>query len=254
MNLPSSGPASTALTVDARLRYVTILIAMSLAAPQLHAASVLDQQHFGGSGFASNGGGVAAQTFTVGLTGMLDRIEATIRPSEPAILPGGKLTIEMRLLRVVAGVPSSNPTDVLAFSAIEIPNSSFELYPSPFGNNPFQWAALDAIGLSVHAGEQYAIAIGPLTDPSAAFDRNRAFDWNASFEDALPREYTAGAIWAFDALSPNFKPYGGPVRDFIFRTFVSPIPEPASAASMLMGGVFTAIAGCIRRRRQWNRA
>ena len=232
-----------------RLSRLTVLIAVSFAAPQLQAASVLDQQHvFSNSGFGSNGGGVAAQTFTVGITGTLDRVEAPLRPSLPGILPGGKLIVEMRLLRVAAGVPGATPADVLAFAAIEIPNPSHEIFPTTFASN-FRWVALDGIDLPVVAGEQYAIAVGPLTNPSATFDSSRAFDWTATFDSSLPFEYTGGVHWGFDAQTPTFKPYGGPIRDFIFRTYVSPIPEPTSMALGASACLLATAATLCRRLR-----
>ena len=197
-------------------------------------ASQIDQLQDVPIGFASNGGGLAAQTFTVGRVGVLDRIEVPLRASSILDFPDWHVWIDVLLLRVVNGIPQGTPQDVLRYSRVEIPSPNFAQYSTDQKYSDFQWILLDGIALPVRNGEQFAIAVGKFTHPTTFFQPDLAFDWIVSDPN---QPGTIGEAWGLDGLNPGFIRYGVGVQDFAFRTFVVEVPEPINSAFGLIVGL-----------------
>jgi hypothetical protein len=168
-------------------------------------------------GFAS--GARPAQVFTVGRDGILTSVEVPLCPMSPGV---NQITVNLRLLAVVNGKPSGMPTDELVYrSVVAIRNNS------NFGG--FSWTALDGIALPVSAGDQFAIAVADVN--------YNPVDW-AAYKG---QPYEGGGPWVWNI--SGYQSFPG-IDGFSFRTYVAPIPEPASIV------IATTAMICIASRRR----
>jgi hypothetical protein len=173
-----------------------------------------------------------AQTFTVGITGALTRVNVFLE-IEGSLPPPGTWFLDVR--PTVNGVPIE--TDSLALASVTLPTSnsvqpvSFDLRPS---------------GVSVMEGEVLAIVLG-----SDVGGGNGQFFW----EGGIGNQYPLGEV--FDRNLPNpvwsipeiIAQAGG---DLSFQTFVEPgvaaIPEPST--QLLVGLGALCLFGCSLRWRK----
>lgn len=196
---------------------------------------VIDQLHEGPGGYFSSR--FAAQVFTVGESGILDRIEVPLRPSKSPGQSGQLTTIRIGLIRLVEEIPRNWAGTTITSSRVNLPLPD----ALPFETNVaslsgFQWVSLSNIGLNVRAGDQYAIDIRASQIPI----RGQAVDWCATFPDQLPRQYVGGEPWQI--IDTSFTPVTT-IQDFCFRTYVRPIPETPAFAAGMAGFLFVVASG-----------
>jgi hypothetical protein len=215
-----------AVVIRYRTRILAAVLATLLWAPTAHAVSTLDQAFEGPLDiFAPNDALYRAQTFTVGLSGLLTRFEVPMRGS----VGGG--TSDFEIWGTSGGVPEAIPGTTLAAGTVS------------FGNGQ-AWVGADisASGLNVTAGDILALVqIGGSSTGSG--------DWAGTDGGG----YAGGVGFSTFNADPSGAWHDhlvndGGVDDFGFRTFVDPdgvaaIPEPATVVLMGLGLVGLGYAG-----------
>jgi len=167
-------------------------------------ADILDQDNSGpiGGGSTVATGFVQAQTFTVGMDGVLSRIAAGIKQGGSAV---EDITLTL-LTTDVGGAPDSILTSAV-------------LTPGDVGT-AFSFVSFDisSANVAVTTGDLLAIQ---LSSPAANnFPFSQRYDW------AQGPSYAGGAAYT-NGTNGNF--------DFQFQTYL--IPEPASAVLLFLGGL-----------------
>lgn len=192
-----------------------------LCSPASGAAVVLDQvqEDFSGAG-AIQAGRKLAQTFTPALTGQLDHVDVIIDLQEG---PGYGFTAD--IVGVNAGVP-----DGAALASVPV--------AAPTGG----WNTIDFAGQGLHlnAGTQYGLVLTN-DDPDAFADPD---DWWMVRWDV--DVYPAGAFWQWTPTGGWTSEFEFGTADATFRTWMTVIPEPATAGLFALG----ALAAAWRRRRR----
>ena len=208
-------------------------LAIGLASP-VAAAPIIDQDNLqnvnviANLGFHSNGFFIErSQTFTVGVTGILSRIELRVYNDRGnAVDP---LIVDIR--KMDGGVPSTPNTG---------PNilESFSFDAASVSTSQTNVIGIDLAGISVTAGDM--LAIGVRTTGPTEFQYN----WWASNFDG----YADGSGYnrVLEAYHWAFNPAA---QDYSFRTFVT-VSEPAAAIFLLLGTI--GVVGFSRSRRGRN--
>ncbi|MEM6366027.1 MAG: hypothetical protein AAF745_16480 [Planctomycetota bacterium] len=167
------------------------------------------------------------QTFTVGIGGILDRVELQVRQSEP-ISPGDlpNAALSVSILETVGGVPDF--TSNLGSTSLSVAN-----IPAFDGFTGATYTAFDfsGLGITVSPGDVLAIEV---SSPSTI---GSYFVW-----DSEVNVYDGGTSFSL-GLADGFLSNNSP-RDLGFRTLVA-IPEPSSFGVI----VFLGIAWRCRRKR-----
>lgn len=178
-------------------------------------AGTLDQQYLpsGGDGLIVARSQTVAQTFEVGLSGLLDRVDISL--ARNAVLPAEGLILEIR-----STLPDGSPmSSVLASEPISAADVSIG----------YQFLSIDfsQSGLLVSGGDTLALVLrsnaevqGSGIDP---------FAWSAE----TPGGYTRGAV--FTDQGSGFLSASG--WDVGFQTYVDTtvVPEPSAIAILLVG-------------------
>jgi hypothetical protein len=213
---------------------------VTLGVPVAVHAGVLDQEHVDRG--ATNLGEVSstfsrAQTFTVGITGLLDRVDVQIgQDLGSATSPDAPLVVEIR--RTEGGTPVSLPSGVLASVLVQpeqVPGSVFsELVAVELG----------AQSLPVTQGDVLAIAMRSQTAPARPY--HWAFDENERYRPGDFYTRSAFSNDVFIRLS-DADPSNPDHLDAGFRTYVNIVPEPGAIVSVLVASCFNLL-----RRRHVN--
>lgn len=181
------------------------------ASAQAQGRIIIDTQH--GSTTVSH-----AQTFTVGALGNLDRVDILISQSDsppPLIID---------IWAINDGLPALNTGSALASVLLWAP-----VVPLYFPG----WVSVDFSGspVPVTPGQQLALVLRP-SYPSRD---GQEYRWVGGGGGGL---YTGGAAYYWTSLSAEWAPMRGgsapDPMDYGFRTYVTPVPEPA--ALQLFGG------------------
>jgi hypothetical protein len=222
-----------------RLHLILLLLA-SLPAPATLAATVasIDQSHEFPGGYASVHF-AAAQVFTVGRSGILERVEIPVHLL-PDATPDSVASFFVSLLRTEDndGILTNLNADRVAIKSFNAPLAG-PAFNAPFPMDDFQWVALENLALPVKVGDQFAVAVNMDNAPGQNADLN----WIATFPG---QEYAGGKPWTLSSLQGGFSRRTD-IEDFAFRTSVSPLPEPAALSLTAVGiGV---LMTALRRRK-----
>ena len=163
-----------------------------------------------------------AQTFTVGLGGILGRVEVAL---SRLVDTAGPLNVEIR--STIAGLPDPLSASVVAegvLTAADVPNGP-----------QFAFVGVDLLSENFVVAPGDVLAIVLRSDTTAG-----GYFWAFT-----PGDPYAGGHGFFRNHTPGTEPFliGG--GDHFFRTFVAPVAEPASTALIVFG---LAMLGFARRR------
>jgi len=198
---------------------------MMTASIDAFASPILDQSNVGGGSLRDPiyGNRQLAQTFTVGIAGILDSIVLDLNYEYD--VPTKDITVEIR--STTGGLPDG-PAGALAAVNFDtsVLTTNFELYSVDF----------TTFSLPIALGDQLAIVL------TSEDDASHAASWRGASGDPYPggkwyNDQGTGTTWY-----PNIKDY-----DAYFQTYVVPV-VPAPAA-ILLGGIGVGLVGWLRRRR-----
>jgi len=200
----------------------------------------LDQSHAYPGGLRSTV--AAAQTFTVGMKGILDRVEVPIQTFADTT-PGSVTEYWMQLLRTEDndGILTNMNARRVALKYFNAPPTG-AVYDAPWSQGGFHWISLDNLALPVDVGDKFAITF------SMDSHSVRQFFWIATFPGPIfPRggePYPGGKPWTVNEQGWFYRDTA--IEDLAFRTFVVPVPEPTAA--FLAGGALLSFAALRRRK------
>ncbi len=174
------------------------LATLLLGAPASASAGTLDQQQTDDTGgFIGISSGSAAQTFTVGITGKLDKVDLSLETS-------GNLTPLVVQIRNSSGVPGA-----MVLASQDLPGSavpSLHVFVPVHFDSP----------ASVVAGAQYAIV--------AYTSGGSLYKWARGAGDS----YAGGVGFTSSSSPPSGSVFWtSQPSDFTFKTYVIPAPPPA---------------------------
>ena len=183
------------------------LLVLGMALPPPRGLPVVDQSNNPVPGYQAGGAMVYAQTFTVGVTGLLDHITLDMAASQTTTI-----TVDIEGLSG-SGLPDGT---LLAYGSASVSTSAYSWYEFPLSNP-----------LTVAPGDKGAIVFDTRTYCSAA---------------GSPNNYPGGQALEM-TLAGGWKPVAGPVHvidavaDFAFATYVivgavaTPTPAPVAKAT-----------------------
>ena len=201
------------------------------------AAPILDQSFdptFGLKFAFGNGTGrfpENAQTFTVGIAGVLSKVNVKLEN----VFGPGALDVSLRVMPTIGGIPVED--DAAALATATIPTSSID-------GLGFVEVDLTSFGVLVSPGDVLAIALS--TDPVPGFEDFPTYFWQSG-----DGTYQRGEPFLRDTQNfPTWTAVGplGSNVDLGFQTFVdTTVPEPSSLVLLPVG---LAGLGAWRWRRQ----
>jgi len=178
------------------------------------AAGTLDQEYLPSqaSGLIIERSQTLAQTFEVGLTGTLDRIEVELARNTIAAPEG--LTLEIRST-LADGSPSANVLAGIFIPGTDVPTE-------------FQFMSFDLVpfGITVTGGDALALVLRSDAEPQGQVGGIDPFGWRGD----APGNYSRGTVYV--DRGSGFGLASG--WDFGFRTFVdtTAVPEPAGLPTL----------------------
>ncbi len=211
-----------------------LIAATALPASTANAAPILDQSQTNDD-FVNFLGPTSAigQTFTVGIAGVLDRIDVQLRKTYPTQGPAPDYDIEFTLQSLTGGLPSGTVLASATVNGNSLPEAGLAVTPMTMFD-------ISGAGINVAIGDMFAIVL------TAQGTGSETGDWNVFVSSGSgPDLYTGGS--KLSGGPGNWSTVGG---DFAFQTFVSEgavvaVSEPASMAIVGIG-----LAGLLLVRRR----
>lgn len=215
--------------------YITLAVVLALrTASDARAAMIfLDQQHDSPAFTAdSTNGSVSevAQTFTVGIAGILDHFDVSMFQLGSIFTTSGDPRLSV--YNTAAGVPTGTP-----LTTIQIPSALV-----PLGTAAFVTFDVSAAAIPVQVGDVLAFAVSTSSDPGPYF---------------LPDDPDTGAIddYVAGAAYRRTLPAGpwqllSPFSDHEFRTYVRAVPEPSTLVSVGMAFACLGLASLRKKMRR----
>jgi len=193
-----------------------LALGLAVLAPTARATPMLDQEKSPPFSNAAGNGFYRAQTFTVGISGLLTGFE---------VYMNGNGTSDFEIWSAPGGVPEAVPGTALASAMVSFSGTDF------FG------ADISSFGFNVTAGD--VLALVQISGSSTG---------SGYWYNSEPGDYAGGAGYLSFVSGPGGGWYAPVELDFGFRTYVDPgvVPEPASL--VLVGSV---LVGLVHVRRRW---
>jgi hypothetical protein len=185
-----------------------------------------------------------AQTFTVGRSGLLSRLELQVWGANTTKTPTDPLVATFR--RTLGdGSPDLSPGSVLAtvtFQPAELTNGWFTA--------AFAGKDLGDQAFPVEAGGRVALVV-TTADPRDAL-RGPWYAWGKSVwrRRAVDVDYAGGMVWAQDFPQGPLVAY--PNEDAGFRTFVVTVPEPTTLLPLVAAASFLFLPPRLRNAGNWG--
>ena len=204
------------------MKLLSVLFVIALTAAAASASPVLDQSVVvpsgGISGLAIERRQSVAQTFTVGLDGLLTRVEVQVYQFQEG--PKPDLQVEIRLLRD-DGLPGLSATDLIVSGTV--PYSTLPMYTGINSAVVFTAFDVSGAGLLVTRGTRLGILLR-----SDGLDIPQWYLWpTPNFG------YEGGTAVVYGVDSPEGSAAGG--GDLGFRSYVDPsVPEPLSGTLLVL--------------------
>jgi len=220
--------------------FVSLAIFIAYAATSTntaYASLTLDQQNYVDPNFNGTNAPITytpadtsasrAQTFTVGLTGSLTRLDILMYQRN------SQAYARLDILKTIGGVPSNNAADILATKYIyQVPD--YPTYSSFSFNVP------------VYTGEQLAFVV------SSLYDYSNALSIIGTSNNTSTGPYTKGSFLSY---APNYisgwyldDAIGSGHFDLAFSTYVDTTPTPIPPAFLLMGSGLIGLLGFKRSK------
>ena len=202
-----------------KLLLITIFILFSSTVP-VTATPILDQVSFENPHTPAVASTLnyrdIAQTFTVGISGTLTRVDIPILKS-PSLTTDPIFDIR----RTVGGIPVEDDNDILA--SITVPNESMS------SDLPRVFFPIEDLNVLVNSGDVLAMVLRIPDEPTT----NGEVSWSVVFEDQYSRgnRFIRDEAWTDTPWSNGWSNDTIADHDLVFRTFVDPIPEPSSTIS-----------------------
>jgi hypothetical protein len=213
-----------------RIAFCTTILAVVLVPNVCFGDMVLDQAFTSGLDLGTLGAPDNAQTFTMGMDGILSALHVQVYRGQ-----NRDLVLDVRNT-TVGGAPTESDVAVLASTTI------------PYSSIPYEvptWVAFDvsSAGIAVRSGDVLAIALRVPDSPYAP-----AYSWlfSTSGGYAGGQRWTRSATWADGILGDTWNGTyaGNALVDMNFRTYVVPVP-----GAVLLGVLGLACSGWRLRRR-----
>ena len=213
-----------------------MIAAAGLSAPAANAAPILDQSqtnddfvHF------LDPTTTLGQTFTVGIAGVLERIDVQLRKTFPGQGPAPDYDIEMTLQSLSGGLPSGT---VLASATVD----GNTLPAAGLAVTPMTMFDISGAGINVSIGDMFAIVL------TAQGTGSEPGDWNIFVSSGSgPDLYTGGNKLQYGS-SGWFATSNS--SDWTFQTFVSEGEVVAASEPASMAVVAVGLAGLLLVRRR----
>lgn len=204
---------------------VATLLLTCLLPGWVRAEAVLDQSFERSGGFTSiSSATTLEQTFTVGIEGTLAYAELYLRSGvEGQVAP----LVDLAIVRATDGMPSFLADDRLTQASSPVPVAPDEPVALKPSRRDFSWIVFDFPGIPVNAGQQLALIVSS--------EVYHGFHMSTRFQGG---GYGGGQGTIGGRLDSQLRYQ----RDYLFRTYVIPIPEPGALAlvSIACAGLLTA--------------